>query len=130
MGRLKIANAKELEPILKSTKLVNDKRTISEQLSDQIICGNEKRYHLYRELRAPGEKLSKEQYQAMEYFMKPWISLETILGRLTLKNNPKARGTFNAVSYTHLDVYKRQVPYRSAALSHSPPDFPHGISVP
>lgn len=41
MGRLKIANAKELEPILKSTKLVNDKRTISEQLSDQIICGNE-----------------------------------------------------------------------------------------
>lgn len=72
MGRLKIANVKELEPILKSTKLVNDKRTITEQLIDQIICGNEKRYHLYRELRAPGEKLAKDQFQAMEYFMKPW----------------------------------------------------------
>ena len=130
MGRLKIANAKELEPILKSTKLVNDKRTISEQLSDQIICGNEKRYHLYRELRAPGEKLSKEQYQAMEYFMKPWISLETILGRLTLKSNPKARGTFNVNSLKRMKVLSKENLDRVVALRNARNVLVHGIEIP
>ena len=121
MGRLKIANAKELEPILKSTKLVNDKRTISEQLSDQIICGNEKRYHLYRELRAPGEKLSKEQYQAMEYFMKPWISLET---------NPKARGTFNVNSLKRMKVLSKENLDRVVALRNARNVLVHGIEIP
>ena len=130
MGRLKIANARELEPILKSTKLVNDKRTISEQLTDQIICGNEKRYHLYRELHTSGEKLSKEQYQAMEYFMKPWISLETILGRLTLKSNPKAKGTFNVNSLKRMKVLSKENLDRVVALRNARNVLVHGIEVP
>ena len=130
MGRLKIANVKELEPILKSTKLVNDKRTITEQLIDQIICGNEKRYHLYRELRAPGEKLAKDQFQAMEYFMKPWISLETVLGRLTLKSNPKARGTFNVNSLTRMKVLSKESLDKVVALRNARNGLVHGIEYP
>ena len=56
MNRLKLDSAKELDPILKSTRLVDDSRTISQQLIDQIICGSEKRYELYRELRAASER--------------------------------------------------------------------------
>ena len=130
MGRLKIANVKELEPILKSTKLVNDKRTITEQLIDQIICGNEKRYHLYRELRAPGEKLAKAQFQAMEYFMKPWISLETVLGRLTLKSNPKARGTFNVNSLKRMKVLSKESLDKVVALRNARNGLVHGIEYP
>ena len=130
MGRLKIANVKELEPILKSTKLVNDKRTITEQLIDQIICGNEKRYHLYRELRTPGEKLSKDQYQAMEYFLKPWISLETVLSRLTLKSNPKARGTFNVNSLKRMKALNKENLDKVVALRNARNGLVHGIEYP
>ena len=130
MTRLKMANAKELEPILKSTKLVNDKRTISEQLIDQIICANEKRYLLYLELAPMPEKPDTQQETAIEYFLKPWISLETLLVRLTQKNNPKARGTFNLNSLKRMKLLRRESLEKIQSLRNLRNDLIHGITVP
>ncbi len=130
MTRLKMANAKELEPILKSTKLVNDKRTISEQLIDQIICANEKRYLLYLELAPMPEKPDAQQETAIEYFLKPWISLETLLVRLTQKNNPKARGTFNLNSLKRMKLLRRESLEKIQSLRNLRNDLIHGITVP
>ena len=43
LSSLKILRAKDIGPIVKSVKFEKDKRTISQQIIDQIISGNEKR---------------------------------------------------------------------------------------
>lgn len=66
----------------------------------------------------------------MEYFMKPWISLETILGRLTLKSNPKARGTFNVNSLKRMKVLSKENLDRVVALRNARNVLVHGIEIP
>ena len=66
----------------------------------------------------------------MEYFMKPWISLETILGRLTLKSNPKARGTLNVNSLKRMKVLSKENLDRVVALRNARNVLVHGIEIP
>ena len=137
MNRLKLDSAKELDPILKSTRLVDDSRTISQQLIDQIICGSEKRYELYRELRAASErsdnsfqKTDSQHREAAEYFLKPWISLETVLMKLTRQNNPKARGTFNLNSIKRMKLLKKDSLEKLQNLRNFRNGLVHGIDNP
>lgn len=129
LTRLKAANARELEPILKAARISGDKRTVSEQLIDQIIYGNEKRYLLYLEL-SPLRTQSEEQQQACDYFLKPWISLETVLGRLLSKNNPKARGPFNINSLKRMKILGRENLERLASLRNARNGLIHGTEMP
>lgn len=137
MNRLKLDSAKELDPILKSTRLVDDSRTISQQLIDQIICGSEKRYELYRELRAASErsdtslqKTDSQRREAAEYFLRPWISLETVLMKLTRQNNPKARGTFNLNSIKRMKLLKKDSLEKLQNLRNFRNGLVHGIDNP
>lgn len=93
--RLKIESVKEVEPVVKSLKLVNDKRSISQQLIDQIITGNEKRYKIYLDMLAPPWRLDEALAPATEAFIDRWIQLESLLNKTTRKLNPKSRGPFN-----------------------------------
>lgn len=137
MNRLKLDSAKELDPILKSTRLVDDSRTISQQLIDQIICGSEKRYELYRELRAASErsansfqKADSQRREAAEYFLRPWISLETVLMKLTRQNNPKACGTFNLNSIKRMKLLRKDSLEKLQNLRNFRNGLVHGIDNP
>ena len=137
MSRLDLDNARELEPILRSTRLVDDRRTISQQLIDQIICGNEKRYGLYLELLAASErpdgpirKADAQRREAAEYFLRPWISLEAVLMKLTRQNNPKARGTFNLNSIKRMKLLNRDSLEKLQTLRNFRNGLIHGIDDP
>ena len=82
-SRLKLTAVKDFEGILKATKIVNDKRTIAQQIIDQIINGNEKKYKLYLELMETDEMEDMREEAAAEYFVDQWIRLEGLLARLT-----------------------------------------------
>ena len=74
--------------------------------------------------------LTMKEYLPMEYFMKPWISLETVLGRLTLKSNPKARGTFNVNSLKRMKVLSKESLDKVVALRNARNGLVHGIEYP
>lgn len=128
-GRLKIANVKEIDSVLRSLKIVSDKRTISEQIIDQIISGNEKRYRLYKELRADNEQTGLENAKAAETFLDQWIRLESLLNKLTYKVNPKARGTFNLNTLKRLELCSKESLDAVAALRNFRNHLVHGIEV-
>ena len=137
MNRLHLDSARELDPILKSTRLVNDSRTISQQLIDQIICGSERRYELYRELRAASErsdgsvqKADTQRREATEYFLRPWISLETVLMKLTQQSNPKARGTFNLNGIKRMKLLHKDSLEKLQTLRNFRNGLIHGIEHP
>ena len=116
---------------------MDDSRTISQQLIDQIICGSEKRYELYRELRASSEKsdgasrkTDRGRLEAEEYFLKPWISLETVLMKLTRQSNPKARGTFNLNSLKRMKLLKKDSLEKLQNLRNFRNGLVHGIESP
>lgn len=81
LSRLKMNGVKEIEPVLKSVKFEKDRRNISQQIIDQIITGNEKRYQIYRELRIAGET-DEVASNAITYFFNQWVPLEHFLNRI------------------------------------------------
>ncbi len=69
LQRLQLTGLKDITPILRSVKFEKDRRTISQQIIDQIISGNEKRYQCYQELRTEPETASPETLQAVNQFL-------------------------------------------------------------
>lgn len=76
---MKILRAKDIGPIVKSVKFEKDKRTISQQIIDQIISGNEKKYQAYQKLHSDDSNLSTEHQEAINYFFTQWVPLENLL---------------------------------------------------
>ncbi len=128
--RLKLDNLKDFETILKATKIVSDKRTIAQQIIDQIISGNEKRYKIYMELRGLKEAPDVLYQASAEYFTDQWIRLEALLRRLTYRHNPKARGSFNLNSLRRLDILDKETADRISSLRTTRNYLIHGIEVP
>ena len=129
-SRLKLTAVKDFEGILKATKIVNDKRTIAQQIIDQIINGNEKKYKLYLELMETDEMEDMREEAAAEYFVDQWIRLEGLLARLTYRNNPRARGGFNLNSLKRLGILDKGTADRLAVLRTTRNHLIHGIAVP
>ena len=88
LSRLKFFKVKDIEPILKSVKFEKDRRNISQQIIDQIITGNDKRYHVYQELRNSEDVSDPETRQAVNYFFGQWVPLENLLNRAAGRNTP------------------------------------------
>lgn len=128
--RLRLDNARQLEPLLRSLRIVNDRRTISQQITDRIICGSEKRYRLYLELAPVWDQTEEHTEQAIKYFLLPWISLETILGRLTQKNNPQFPGSFNLNALKRLKLLDPAKLNRLNALRTTRNELVHNIRIP
>lgn len=125
--RLKIANVKEMDPVLRSLKIIRDKRTISQQIIDQIINGNEKKYKLYYELQADNFPIDSPNIEA---FMIVWIRLESLLTKLSAQNNPKARGTFNVNTLKKLEVCDKKILDQVVFLRNVRNNLIHGIEIP
>lgn len=92
---LNILRVREIEPILKSVQFERDKRNISQQIVDQIITGNEKRYRIYQELRAGEQVQDEKTAEAVRYFLKQWVPLEERLNRRAARENRQEAAVFN-----------------------------------
>ena len=95
---------KEIQPVLKSVKFEKDRRNISQQIIDQIITGNEKRYAIYQELRDGREGGGEDSRQAASYFFSQWVPLERMLNRISNRNSQKLRGAFNINTLNRMNV--------------------------
>lgn len=85
----------ELSPYLKSLFFSGDMRTLSEQIADNIILGNEDRYEIYVSLKSSTINPDKELQFSIGYFMEQWIRLEQIIAKFTSDKNPKSRVLFS-----------------------------------
>ena len=109
LSSLKILRAKDIGPIVKSVKFEKDKRTISQQIIDQIISGNEKRYQCYQELRTEPETASPETLQAVNQFLEEWVPLERLLNKTARRTSTRSRGAFNINTLKRMDLFDKEM---------------------
>ena len=130
ISRLKMNTVKEIQPVLKSVKFEKDHRNISQQIIDQIITGNEKRYAIYQELRDGREGGGEDSRQAASYFFSQWVPLERMLNRISNRNSQKLRGAFNINTLNRMNVLDKDCLNRIVSLRKSRNMLIHDIEVP
>ena len=130
LSRLKIYKVKDIEPILKSVKFEKDRRNISQQIIDQIITGNEKRYQTYQELRISEELSDPETRQAITCFFSQWVPLENLLNRATYRNAPKSYGAFNINTLKRMNILDKDLSNKIGALRRTRNVLIHDIEKP
>ena len=130
ISRLKMNTVKEIQPVLKSVKFEKDRRNISQQIIDQIITGNEKRYAIYQELRDGREGGGEDSRQAASYFFSQWVPLERMLNRISNRNSQKLRGAFNINTLNRMNVLDKDCLNRIVSLRKSRNMLIHDIEVP
>ena len=130
LSRLKFFKVKDIEPILKSVKFEKDRRNISQQIIDQIITGNEKRYHVYQELRNSEDVSDPETCQAVNYFFGQWVPLENLLNRAAGRNTPKSYSAFNINTLKRMDILDKDLANKIGALRRTRNVLIHDIEKP
>lgn len=130
LRKLKILKVKEIEPILKSVKFEKDRRNISQQIIDQIITGNEKRYQIYQELRLGSDGPDEELTQAIAYFFKQWVPLEATLNRAASRSTSRAQGAFNINTLKRMNILDKDLANRIGALRKTRNVLIHDIEKP
>lgn len=130
ISRLRFTGVKEMEAVLKSVKFERDKRNLSQQIIDQIITGNEKRYQIYQELRAGRGGLDEVHRAAIDYFIERWVSLEKLLNQITYQNAPKARGSFNINRLKRMGLLDQDTLNRIVLLRKTRNVLIHDIEIP
>lgn len=130
ISRLKMNTVREIEPVLKSVKFEKDRRNISQQIVDQIITGNEKRYQTYQELRTDNFHDGEEARQAIGYFFSQWVPLEHYLNVITYKNSPKMRGAFNINTLKRLNILDKECLNKIISLRKIRNVLIHNIEIP
>ena len=129
LSSLKLLRAKDFGPIVKSVKFEKDKRTISQQIIDQIISGNEKRYQAYQKLRSDDSNLTVEHQEAINYFFGQWVPLENLLNRVT-KRSSRSVSVFNINALKRLGVLDKECINQIAFLRKMRNSLIHDIEVP
>ena len=82
MERCDVNTSSDLTPYLTSVTFNGDIRSLCDQISDNIIMGNDKRYIIYSELKS-------------SEFMVQWIHLEELVSKLTVNQNIRSRSPFS-----------------------------------
>lgn len=126
---LKLLDVKHMGPILKSVKFEKDKRNISQQIIDQIISGNEKRYLAYQSLRAAVSDQDEERREAISSFFSQWVPLEALLNRTT-KRSSRSLSVFNINALKRLNLLDRESLNQIAFLRKMRNALIHDIEVP
>lgn len=130
LSRLKIIKVKEIEPIVKSVKFEKDRRNISQQIIDQIITGNEKRYHIYQELRSADETEEPGVQKGINYFFGQWVPLESLLNEAACRTTPKACGAFNINTLKRMNILDKDLSNKIGALRRTRNVLIHDIEKP
>lgn len=119
-----------MEPVLKSVKFEKDRRNISQQIVDQMITGNEKRYQIYQELRDGQREASQEEQKAIGYFLGQWVPLEQLLNRLSFRGSKKVPPAFNVNTLKRLNLLDKDSINRIVALRKIRNGLIHDIEIP
>lgn len=130
LRKMKILRVKEIEPILKSVKFEKDRRNISQQIIDQIITGNEKRYQIYQQLRLGSEEPDETLVQAIDYFFKQWVPLEATLNRAAARSTSRTQGAFNINTLKRMNILDKELANRVGALRKTRNVLIHDIEKP
>lgn len=130
LNRLKIIKVKDIEPILKSVKFEKDRRNISQQIIDQIITGNEKRYQIYQELRTGDDIIDKKTLKAIDCFFSQWVPLENLLNKAACRNTPKSYGAFNINTLKRMNILDKDLSNKIGALRRTRNVLIHDIEKP
>ena len=129
ISTLNMNGVKEIEPVLKAVKFEKDHRNISQQIIDQIITGNKKRYEAYQVLRRSGHEANEETDTAISNFFLAWVPLENLLNRLTYKN-VRVRGPFNINTLKRMHIVDKECIDRIASLRRLRNVLIHDIEIP
>lgn len=130
LRKLKILKVKEIEPILKSVKFEKDRRNISQQIIDQIITGNEKRYQIYQQLRMGSDGPDETLTQAIAYFFKQWVPLEATLNRAASRSTSRTQGAFNINTLKRMNILDKELANRVGALRRTRNVLIHDLEKP
>ena len=95
LQRLQLTGLKDITRILRSVKFEKDRRTISQQIIDQIISGNEKALPVLPGAADGTETASPETLQAVNQFLEEWVPLERLLNKTARRTSTRSRGAFN-----------------------------------
>lgn len=108
LQQLQMTGLKDITPILKSVKFEKDRRTISQQIIDQIITGSEKRYRTYLELRESSGKISDDTRLAINLFLEQWVPLEHLLNKVARHGSSRSKGTFNINTLKRMGTFDKE----------------------
>lgn len=128
--QLEMNSVKEIEPVLKSVKFEKDRRNISQQIIDQIITGNEKRYLAYQNLRTGHQSCDVASGQAAIQFLKSWVPLEAFLNQITYRNSPRIHGAFNINTLKRMNILDQESINQIASLRKVRNMLIHDIEIP
>ena len=95
MERCDVNTSSDLTPYLTSVTFNGDIRSLCDQISDNIIMGNDKRYIIYSELKSSDFSSDTELREVIGEFMVQWIHLEELVSKLTVNQNIRSRSPFS-----------------------------------
>lgn len=95
MERCDVNTSSDLTPYLTSVTFNGDIRSLCDQISDNIIMGNDKRYIIYSELKSSDLSSDTELREVIGEFMVQWIHLEELVSKLTVNQNIRSRSPFS-----------------------------------
>ena len=128
ISTLNMNGVQEIEPVLKSVKFEKDRRNISQQIIDQIITGNKKRYEAYQGLRS-SNFANEEVAVAVNNFFLVWVPLENKLNRITYKNT-HIHGSFNINTLKSMNIVEPEIINQIIALRKLRNVLIHDIEIP
>lgn len=126
---LKLLDVKYMGPVLKAVKFEKDKRNISQQIIDQIISGNEKRYLAYQSLKTAASQEDDERLEAISSFFRQWVPLESLLNRIT-KRSSRSLSVFNINALKRTGLFDKESLNQIAFLRKMRNTLIHDIEAP
>lgn len=129
ISTLNMNGVKKIEPVLKIVKFEKDRRNISQQIIDQIITGNIKRYEVYQTLCRSKNEGDEEIHTAISKFLLAWVPLEDLLNRMTFQNK-REKGSFNINLLKKMNVVDFETLNQIGALRKFRNILIHDIEIP
>ena len=117
-------------PFLRSVRFEKDRRNISQQIIDQIITGDDRRYTVYRELRGGGQEIGENAGKAVDDFFAQWIPLERFLNGVAYKGARKQHRPFNVNVIKRMNVLDQELVNQIVALRKVRNMLIHDIEIP
>lgn len=135
LKELKINLPSHLKKYFQSIDFESDKRTITQQIVDQIIAGDSEKYHLYSEiirLKSKNNTLNDDLYKSIGFFMSKWIELEMLL-RTIIQSKMGSNEKYSVVNskiLRKLELLENQEISEFDQLRRMRNELAHGIEIP